>query len=108
MGGIFPPIDQSSRRLSIIWTAVLSHHRTCRSAYGGSVTCVQFIITDEDIVISHLNNAFVCQGSVQYPTLGYMPIPLRVFTHSHALLRGIPNACRFSNLVLIRFHCFLI
>ena len=30
--------SQSSRRLSIIWTAVLSHHRTCRSAYGGSVT----------------------------------------------------------------------
>ena len=30
--------EKSSRRLSIIWTAVLSHHRTCRSAYGGSVT----------------------------------------------------------------------
>ena len=65
---------QSSRRLPIIWTAVLSHHRTCRSAYGGSVTWVQGIITDKDIVISHLCDAFVCQGFIQYPTLGYTPI----------------------------------
>ena len=28
----------------------------------------QFIIPDEDIVISHLNNAFVCQGFAPYPT----------------------------------------
>ena len=36
--------SELSRRLPIIWTAVLSHHRTCRSAYGGSVTCVQCFI----------------------------------------------------------------
>ena len=54
-------------------SSLLSHHRTCRSAYGGSVTCVQFIIPDKDIVISHLNNAFVCQSFLQYPTPG---IPL--------------------------------
>ena len=65
---------KSSRRLSIIWTAVLSHHRTCRSAYGGSVTCVQGIITDKDIVISHLYDAFVSQGFIQNPALGYTPI----------------------------------
>ena len=30
-------IEQSSRRLLIIWVAVLSHHRTYRSVYGGSI-----------------------------------------------------------------------
>ena len=31
------PLEKSSRRLLIIWVADLSHHRTCRSAYGGSI-----------------------------------------------------------------------
>ena len=54
----------------------LSHHRTCRSAYGGSLIAMQFGIDADKGGVTLDCKSFIRNGSMQNPAVGYAPISL--------------------------------
>ena len=78
----------------------LSHHRTCRSAYGGSY--LGYHSRYEPIKVQypafHRLSLFIATFNIGLSAIRHYP--LRVLPHSHALYFSIPHLMRFTALVL--------
>ena len=84
----------------------LSHHRTCRSAYGGSY--FGYHSRYEPIKVQYpafLRLTFFI-ATFNTGLSAIRQYPLRVLPHSHTLYFSIPHLMRFTALVFGFFHAF--